>query len=105
MAKFSAMIEYLEQGYPIYRSADPEGSFTFRQVPAVIAVDVIPKMTSVPDKVKSLMAENGNPFSYHDQVVQVDANGGCTYRAFTHEDIFAEDWWLAGTPKPEESAS
>lgn len=86
-------IEALREGYPIRRDSDPFGEFTYMQVPATIPATVIPKMTSVPPVVKALMAtREGQPFNYHDQIVRVAADGSVTYRAFTHEDILANDW-------------
>lgn len=87
----------LKKGVPFRRSVWPEGTFIFRQAPATINSEIVPKMQSVPQPVKDIL--NGrfedtrlNNIYYSNQLVIVNSSKLIQSYAPTAEDLFAEDW-------------
>jgi hypothetical protein len=66
----------------------------FKQVPANIGLDIIPKMTSVPQSVKDTMLERGQHLNYRNQCVIVNSQGDVDNWAPSISDVFAEDWTI-----------
>ena len=77
-----------------------KGVFIFRQVPAQIPNQVIPKMTSLPDSVKHFFEGKGSEIQYEDQIAIVSwlsprpEGDHRVIRGWSPsvEDILAEDW-------------
>ena len=72
--------------------------FITMQIPTEISADIVPKMTSLNEKIKNLISKaNDGTISYENQVLLVNINKEgktvATYYIPTWEDIFAEDWF------------
>lgn len=65
---FGHMLLALLDGRMVRRTSWPVGTFVFRQVPATIEKDIVPRMQSLPDSVKAEFDRR-----FNDESVQVDA--------------------------------
>lgn len=72
---------------------DNSNLFVFRQVPACIGEDVIPKMQSVPKVAKDLILHCGKIIDYNNQCIIYNLDA-CEANSWSPsaEDIFADDW-------------
>ena len=91
---FGDAIEILKQGGAIRRSGwNDKGFMVFKQVPAHIESDVIPKMQSIPQSAKDLILKGKGFIDYTSQCLIYNENTG---RADSWvpsiSDVFAEDW-------------
>lgn len=91
---FGDAIEVLKQGGTVRRSGwNGKGLMVFKQVPAHIDSDIIPKMQSLPQSVKDLILESKGFIDYTSQCLIYNENTG---RADSWvpsiSDVFAEDW-------------
>jgi hypothetical protein len=98
---FSNAIEALKEGKCLTRSIwkGTDKKFIFKQVPATINEEIVPKMQSLPDDAKKLFLK-----SFQDENEQIDAIYYCNQIAIvglsnsidsysaSAQDIFAEDW-------------
>ena len=91
---FGDAIEILKQGGAIRRKGwNGKGLMVFKQVPAHIESDVIPKMQSLPQSAKDLILKGKGFIDYTSQCLIYNENTG---RADSWVpsicDVFAEDW-------------
>lgn len=91
---FGDAIEILKQGGAIRRKGwNGKGLMVFKQVPAHIESDVIPKMQSLPQSAKDLILKGKGFIDYTSQCLIYNENTG---RADSWvpsiSDVFAEDW-------------
>ena len=91
---FGDAIEILKQGGAIRRSGwNGKGLMVFKQVPAHIESDIIPKMQSLPHSAKDLILKGKGFIDYTSQCLIYNENTG---RADSWvpsiSDVFAEDW-------------
>lgn len=91
---FGDAIEILKQGGAIRRSGwNGKGLMVFKQVPARITEDVIPKMQSLPQSAKNLILKGKGFIDYTSQCLIYNENTG---RADSWvpsiSDVFADDW-------------
>ena len=91
---FGDAIEILKQGGAIRRSGwNGKGLMVFKQVPAHIESDIIPKMQSLPQSAKDLILKGQGFIDYTSQCLIYNENTG---RADSWvpsiSDVFAEDW-------------
>lgn len=91
---FGDAIEVLKQGGTIRRSGwNGKGLMVFKQVPAHIESDIIPKMQSLPQSAKDLILKGKGFIDYTSQCLIYNENTG---RADSWvpsiSDVFAEDW-------------
>lgn len=91
---FGDAIEILKQGGAIRRSGwNGKGLMVFKQVPAHIDSDIIPKMQSIPQSAKDLILKGKGFIDYTSQCLIYNENTG---RADSWvpsiSDVFAEDW-------------
>lgn len=87
-------IQALKFGFAIRRTGwNGKGLFVFKQVPAHIEGDVIPKMQSLPQSAKDLILKGKGFIDYTSQCLIYNENTG---RADSWvpsiSDVFAEDW-------------
>ena len=88
--KFSEIIDRLNEGEAFSRYSSPAwaGKFIVKQIPQTVPAEVVPRMTSLPDRAKAVIGTIGDgSISYHDQV-----KSHATSYIPTWEDIFADDW-------------
>lgn len=93
---FGDAIEVLKQGGTVRRSGwNGKGLMVFKQVPAHIDSDIIPKMQSLPQSAKDLILKSKGFIDYTSQCLIYNENTG---RADSWvpsiSDVFAEDWEL-----------
>lgn len=91
---FGDAIEILKQGGAIRRSGwNGKGLMVFKQVPAHIESDIIPKMQSLPQSAKDLILKDKGFIDYTSQCLIYNENTG---RADSWvpsiSDMFADDW-------------
>lgn len=91
---FGDAIEVLKQGGVIRRKGwNGKGLVAFKQVPAHIGSDIIPKMQSLPQSAKDLILKENGFVDYTSQCLIYNKNTG---RADSWtpsiSDVFAEDW-------------
>lgn len=91
---FGDAIEILKQGGAIRRKGwNGKGLMVFKQVPAHIESDVIPKMQSLPQSAKDLILKGKGFIDYTSQCLIYNENTG---RADSWvpsiSDVFADDW-------------
>lgn len=67
----------------------------FRQNNNSVLADIVPKMSSLPQEAKNLIAkEQLASITYGNQVIMMDTNtGNCKNYIPDWEDIFADDWY------------
>lgn len=92
---FGKAIEAMEVGKMIARKGwNGKGMFVFKQIPAEIGIDVIPKMQSVPMDVKDRMVKYGVTLKYTNQMAIVNAEGRVDSWVASSSDTFARDWQI-----------
>ena len=93
---FGEVIKSLEthQCIAYRKSWDTDGGhFIFSQVPATIPCSVIPKMQSLPARVKQVLLDRGLPsIQYNNQIVMVHPNNDIFGWQPSVSDIKAGDW-------------
>lgn len=92
--RFGDAIEVLKQGGTVRRSGwNGKGLMVFKQVPAHIDSDIIPKTQSLPQSAKDLILKSKGFIDYTSQCLIYNENTG---RADSWvpsiSDVFAEDW-------------
>lgn len=93
---FEQVLPMIREGYAVRREIWGEnGKMVFKQVPAHITADIIPKMQSLPDEAKRLVLAAGDHIDYVSQCLIFDpgsstANSWCP----SISDVFATDWEL-----------
>lgn len=93
---FEQILPMIREGYAVRRNIWGEnGKMVFKQVPAHITADVIPKMQSLPDEAKRQVLAAGDHIDYVSQSLIFDPeNGSANSWCPTIDDIFAFDWQL-----------
>lgn len=91
---FGGAIEVLNSGGVLQRLGwDNRSLVVFKQIPADIGENVVPKMTSLPQNAKDIILESQKRISYNNQCILYNLHTGeATSWIPTMEDIFAEDW-------------
>lgn len=93
---FGEAIQALKFGLAIRRSGWNSKDFVvFKQVPAHINGDIIPKMQSLPQRAKELIGNGKNFIDYTDQcLIYSRETGKADSWVPSISDVFAEDWEL-----------
>lgn len=91
---FGVAISLLEKGYALRRYGwNGKGLMVFKQVPAHITEEIIPKMQSLPEEAKRLILASKGHIDYTSQCLIYNTNTG---RADSWvpsiSDVFADDW-------------
>lgn len=91
---FGDAIEVLKQGGTVRRSGwNCKGLMVFKQVPAHIEGDIIPKMQSLPQSAKDLILKSKGFVDYTSQcLIYNENNGRADSWVPSISDVFAEDW-------------
>ena len=91
---FGQAIEYLKDGLAVRREGwNGKGLMVFKQVPAHIESDVIPKMQSLPQSAKDLILKGKGFIDYTSQCLIYNENTGRADSWIPSiSDVFAEDW-------------
>ncbi len=93
---FGDAIKALKQGLVVRRRGwDCLSLVVFKQVPAHITGEIIPKMQSLPDAAKKFVMEHATFVDYTDQCLIYNKDTGeANSWTPTISDVFAEDWVL-----------
>lgn len=92
---FGQAIEVARSGGMIARSGwNGKGMFVFMQVPSEIAFDTIPKMTSLPQKVKDELSSRKLNLFYSNQFAIVHSDNRINGWTPSPSDSLAEDWLI-----------
>ena len=94
---FGEALQALKQGKMLQRTTGDLDSFIFRQVPADIDISIVPRMQSLPDKVKAEFQErykrSGIPgISYDNQFALVKPYNEIESWSPSVSDVQANDW-------------
>lgn len=94
---FGMAIEALKNGYAVRRLGwNGKGLYVFKQVPASIDKDVIPRMQSLPQQAKEIILQTTEHIDYTSQCLIFNSKTG---RADSWvpsiSDVFADDWQIA----------
>lgn len=91
---FDMVLFMLKDGYVLTRQAwRRDNKMIFRQVPQHCDENVIPKMTSLPERVRGAVLETAKNIYFADQCLVFNALTGHTSSWVpTVEDLFATDW-------------
>ena len=98
---FSQALKFLKEGKVIARDCWEQGTFIFRQVPNEVPVEMIPKMSSLPDSVKKNFKKRTDAgfaeldkssfLNYDNQIALVTGALDISSWSFNTYDLFAED--------------
>lgn len=93
---FEQIVPMIKEGYAVRRNGwNGKGLMVFKQVPAHITSDIIPKMQSLPDEAKRLILESCDHIDYVSQCLIFNpATGEANSWTPSISDVFANDWEL-----------
>ena len=93
---FGVAISLLKRGYVLRRSGwNGTDIVVFKQVPATIKGEIIPKMQSLPDKAKAIILDGTQHIDYTSQcLIYNRKTGRADSWVPSISDTFAEDWEL-----------
>jgi len=96
---FGEAVNQLQEGQMVGRSSWEPGKFVFRQIPTTLSIDIVPKMTSLPDTVKEIFLERQkhhglDEIMYDNQFVSVNPSNLIQTWTPSVEDCEAEDWFI-----------
>lgn len=93
---FEQILPLLKEGFAIRREGwNGSGLIVFKQVPANIGSEIIPKMQSLPEEAKRLILEAGDHIDYVSQCLIFNtATGEANSWVPSISDVFANDWQL-----------
>ena len=91
---FGEVIGLLKAGFVVRRFGwNGKGLSVFKQVPAHIGSDIIPKMQSLPQRAKDLILEKKGSIDYTSQcLIYNETTGRADSWVPSISDVFAEDW-------------
>lgn len=89
---FGTAVLAMQAGCMVRRQSWNGDFFVFRQVPSKVPHDVIPKMTSLPAKVKEVLMTRHRDLHYHHQFAVVDSLSNIQSFIPTVDDMEAHDW-------------
>lgn len=92
---FGQALEALKHGKLVQRQGwNGKGMFIVKQVPAVISLEIIPKMQSLPQAAKKELLNRNTPISYENQMLIIHPSGRADSWVPSSSDCFAEDWQI-----------
>ena len=91
---FGEAVAALKDGKMIQREGwNGKGLFVFMQVPAIISIDTVPKMQSLPQSVKDeFVSRTMATISYENQMAIVNQSNQINGWVPSSSDTLAEDW-------------
>ena len=93
---YGEAIEHLRRGGVVSRHGwNGSGMYVFKQVPSKVPKEIIHKMSSLPEKVKTKMIESDTFPYYQNQMSIVDSFGKINSWLASSSDTFADDWVLS----------
>jgi hypothetical protein len=100
LLSFGKAIEALKQGKRVQRKGwNGKGLFIFMQVPSEVPMDIVPKMTSLPQAVKDEFEDRKHrgentptTIKYQNQIALVKPDNEINGWSPSTEDALAEDW-------------
>lgn len=96
LVNYGAAVEHLRGGGIISRNGwNGAGMFVFKQVPSKVPTHIVPKMSSLPEKVKMRLVSNEISPNYQNQMAIVKPDGTIDSWVASSADTFAEDWILS----------
>lgn len=92
---FDIAVKALQFGINVRRASWNKGLYIIKQVPAHITKDVIPRMQSLPESAKELIANSTNFITYTSQCLIFNSETGeANSWSPSVDDMFADDWEL-----------
>ena len=93
---FEQVLPLIKEGFAVRRNGwNGKGLMVFKQVPAHIGSDIIPKMQSLPDEAKRLILQSGDHIDYVSQCLIFNpTTGRADSWTPSISDVFANDWEL-----------
>lgn len=92
---YGQALQALSEGKIVAREGwNAKGIFVFKQIPAEIGLDIIPKMQSVPQAVKDRMIKTNTTLKHTNQMGLVQPNGRVDSWVASSSDTFANDWYI-----------
>jgi len=73
-----------------------QGMFVFQQVPSLVPEAIIPKMTSLPEAVKTVLIGRGGHITYQNQFALVKPDNSIHGWTPSSADTLATDWCIHG---------
>ena len=92
---FGQAVQALHEGKRVSREGwNGKGLFVFKQVPAEIGADIIPKMQSLPQAVKDEFVKRGGSISYKNQLAMVYPDNAIYGWVVSPSDALENDWCI-----------
>ena len=101
---FTQALEAAKSGYMISRKGAGEWRI-FYQVPSTVPAAIIPKMSSLPNSVKTLFHHRGGDIRYIDQFGLISPDNTITGWIPRTEDLEASDWVIHMEPQMDFAAA
>jgi len=92
LLNYGQAIEAMQNRKMVARKSWNGNMFVFKQIPAEIGLEIIPKMQSVPECVKSIVLERKVTLKYTHQMAVIYGDGGVDSWVASSSDTFADDW-------------
>jgi len=93
LVNFGTAVKAIKQGKRACRQGwNGKGLFIFEQVPNLVGVHIIPKMSSLPQSVKDVLIKRDQPIKYLNQIALVKPNNEVNGWSPSTADALAEDW-------------
>lgn len=90
---YGLAVEALKKGLCVTRKGwNGKGLFICKQVPSEIYCNIIPKMSSLPQKAKDILFNRDKSIFYKDQMIIVKPDNTIDSWVASSSDTFAEDW-------------
>lgn len=92
---FGHAVEALKLGKRVSREGwNGKDMFVFQQVPSEISIDIVPRMTSLPELVRAEFMRRGQPLRYSNQFALVKPDNSINGWTPSPADTLAEDWTI-----------
>lgn len=92
---FGQAVDALHQGKMVSREGwNGKDLFVFRQVPSEVPEQIIPKMTSLPEAVKTKVVSRNLPLRYQNQLAIVYPDNNVHGWTPSPSDALANDWCI-----------